>query len=472
MSDAAAKRVLVIDDEEALCRMVEAVLSDCGYAVTTHTRSFDAVEAFEPGRYDVVVTDVKMPGMDGLEVLQRLKEAEPGLPVIVITAHATVEMSIQALRKGAYDMVTKPFEPEELLYRVRNAIRQGELLAENKGLREELAGRGRFGSLVGEAPKLLAVLETARRVAARDTPVLVTGESGTGKELVAQALHAHSPRRDGKFVAINCGALPQSLLEGELFGTRRGAFTGADRDRKGLLEEADGGTLFLDEVGNLPPEVQRTLLRFLQEQEFYRVGDTRPTRVNVRIVSATNSDLRAAVQTGAFREDLYYRLNVVNLHLPPLRERPGDIPLLVARFVKELNERFGTRVRGFSAEAMQAASRFAWPGNVRQLRNVVEASLAVATGDVVDLPLLSQFIDAGAPGEVPPVSGGMDYSEAMERFEADYLQRLLAETGGSVEEAARLANINVATIYRKIKKHGLRKDERADSGTPPDTTVG
>jgi DNA-binding NtrC family response regulator len=456
------KRVLVIDDEEALCRMVEAVLTDAGYAVTTATRSYEAVEAFDPGRFDLVVTDVKMPGMDGLEVLQRVKAAAPTMPVIVITAHATVEMSIQALRKGAYDMVTKPFEPEELIYRIRNALRQSELIEENLGLRRELAGTVQFGRIWGDAPNLLAVLETARKVAGRDIPVLITGESGTGKELVAQAIHAHSPRRSREFVAINCGALPQSLLESELFGSRKGAFTGADRDRRGLLEAADGGTLFLDEVGNLPLDVQKTLLRFLQEQEFYRVGDTKPTRVNVRVLSATNRDLEAAVAEGSFREDLFYRLNVVNLRLPPLRERPGDIPLLVAQFVRQQNERFGTHVKGFTPDAMEAACRYPWPGNVRHLRNVVEASLAVTSGEYVDLPVLAQFVEVETEtpaGARAPAGNGGDYASSLARFESSYLEDLLKRTGGNVEEAAGLAGMNIATIYRKMKKHGLRKDE-------------
>ncbi|MEW6489477.1 MAG: sigma-54 dependent transcriptional regulator [Thermodesulfobacteriota bacterium] len=460
-----AKRILVIDDEEALCRMVDAILSDSGYEVTTRTRSTEAVEAFEAGRFDLLITDVKMPGMDGLEVLQRVKAADPSLPVIVVTAHATVEMSIAALRKGAYDMLTKPFEPEELLYRIRNALRQSELLEENRGLKEELAEKSRFGSIVGDSPRLLAVLETARKVAARDIPVLITGESGTGKELVAQAIHAHSPRRTGKFVAINCGALPHTLLESELFGSRKGAYTGADRDRKGLLETADGGTLFLDEVGTLPADVQKTLLRFLQEQEFYRVGDTRPTRVNVRVLSATNADLEADVREGRFREDLFYRLNVVNLHLPPLRERPGDIPLLIAHLLRELNARFDTRVKGFTPDAMEAASRHPWPGNVRQLRNVVEACLAVSSGEYVDLRVLAQFtgrdLAAGAPEEGAAGVEAADYAAALARFEVAYLRRLLRATGGSVEEAARLADMNMATIYRKIKKYGLRKEECA-----------
>ncbi len=455
-----AKRVLLIDDEQAMCRMIAAVLGDSGYEVEAYHRSFEAVEAYQTGRYDVVVSDIKMPGMSGLEVLQRIKAKEPQVPVIMITAHATVELSIQALRRGAYDMLTKPFEPEELLYRVRNALRQNELAEENRGLREELAGRGSFGAIVGS--DLLRVLETGRKVAGRDIPVLITGESGTGKELVAQAIHRDSPRRAGRFVAINCGAIPEALLESELFGHRKGAFTGADRDRTGLLEEANGGTLFLDEVGNLPMNVQKTLLRFLQEREFYRVGETRPTRVDVRLITATNADLAAAVAAGTFREDLLYRFKVVHLHLPPLRERPGDVPLLVAHFLKAQNERFGTRVKGFTPEAMEAVCRLDWPGNVRQLRNLVEAVCAVEPGDWAGLEVVAQF--AGASHLAPLVPGDaepLDYAAALARFETGYLVRLLQAVGGNVEEAARRSGMNLATVYRKMKRYGVQKPPAA-----------
>ncbi|HYR01926.1 MAG TPA: sigma-54 dependent transcriptional regulator, partial [Syntrophobacteria bacterium] len=339
MSD--KKRIMLIDNEEALCRMMEAVLLDNGYAVKAHTRSFEAVEAFKPGDWDLVVSDIKMPGMDGLEVLQRLKQKDPGIPVIMITAYATVEMSIQALRRGAYDMLTKPFEPEELLYRIKNALKHTQLLEENRELREELVGKFRFDNIIGASEGLKEILTKVEKIAIRDTSVLITGESGTGKELIAQAIHYNSLRKEKKFIAINCGALPESLLESELFGYKKGAFTGAKENRQGLLEAADGGTLFLDEVGNLPMNVQKTLLRFLQEQEFHRLGDTTPTRVDVRILSATNTELKDAVKTGAFREDLYYRLNVVNIHLPPLRERTADIPLLAAHFISLQNKKFG-----------------------------------------------------------------------------------------------------------------------------------
>ena len=452
------KRILLIDNEEGLCRLMEAVLCDSGYQVKAYTRSFEAMEEFVPKDYDLVVTDIKMPGMDGLEVLQRVKEQAPNLPVVMITAFATVEMSIQALRRGAYDMLTKPFEPEELLYRVKNALSHVELIEENRELRQELVGKFRFDNIIGASSELKVLLEKVEKVGVRDTSVLITGESGTGKELIAQAIHYNSPRKEHRFVAINCGALPESVLESELFGYKKGAFTGATENRQGLLEAANGGTLFLDEVGNLPMNVQKTLLRFLQEQEFLRIGDTRPTKVNVRILSATNTDLQAEVKSGSFREDLYYRLNVVNIHLPPLRQRADDIPLLAAHFIKQQNQKFATAVKGLSPEALAATCAYAWPGNIRQLRNVIEACLAMETSDTISLDTLAQFIELPADaGQGGTIDG--DYSEALARFERDYLKTLLQKTGGNIEAAAREAGMNMATIYRKLKRYDVRRDD-------------
>jgi DNA-binding NtrC family response regulator len=428
--------------------------------VTAFTRSFEAADTFQAGQWDLLVTDIKMPGMDGLELLQKVKQKDPSVPVIMVTAYATVEMSIQALRKGAYDMLTKPFEPEELLYRVKNALQHTRLIEENRELREELVGRFHFDNIIGASQGLKELLERVEKVAVRDTSVLITGESGTGKELIAQAIHYNSPRKDKKFVAINCGALPASLLESELFGYRKGAFTGAAENRRGLLETADGGTLFLDEVGNLPMTVQKTLLRFLQEQEFNRLGDPTPTKVDVRVLSATNSDLKIAVKGGEFREDLFYRLNVVNIHLPPLRERKDDIPLLAAHFISLQNSKFGTHIKGLAPDAHEAAVEYAWPGNIRQLRNVIEASLAMEVNDYITLPVLSQFIEV-APAEPggDAVADEGEYTKALTRFETDYIRGLLRKNHGNVEAAAKEAGTNMATIYRKIKKYDIKKDE-------------
>jgi len=450
----APKKIMVIDNEEGLCRMMEAVLLDDGYAVRSFTDPREALEFFRPQVWDLVISDIKMPGIDGLEVLRQIKEREADIPVIMITAFATVEMSIQALRRGAYDMLTKPFEPDELLFRVRNAISHNELREENAHLREELAEKFNFSAIIGTSSSLQKLLEKVEKVAVRDTSVLITGESGTGKELIAQAIHHNSARRNKRFVAINCGAIPESVLESELFGHKKGAFTGATVDREGLLQAADGGTLFLDEIGNLPLNVQKTLLRFLEEREFLRVGDSTAIKVDVRLLSATNSDLAAEVSAGTFREDLFYRLNVINLHLPPLRERRADIPLLAAYFIARQNAAFGTNILGLSDEARQAASDFDWPGNIRQLKNVIEACLTIETEERISLEVLSQFIKIDSHG-LP----GADYTEALANFEIDYLRQLLRETDGKVEEAAQKAGMNMATIYRKLKKYGLKKSD-------------
>ncbi|WP_321532966.1 sigma-54 dependent transcriptional regulator [uncultured Desulfuromonas sp.] len=454
------QRVLLIDNEEGLCRMMEAVLKDSGYQVKSYTRSFEAVEDFEAETYDLVISDIKMPGMDGLEVLQKIRSKDQRVPVIMITAYATVETSIQALRKGAYDMLTKPFEPEELLYRVKNALNHTLLAEENQELKKELSDKFSFDNIIGASSGLKSVLETVKKVAVRDTSVLITGESGTGKELIAQAIHHNSPRRNQRFMAINCGALPESVLESELFGYKKGAFTGAGSDRKGILETADGGTLFLDEIGNLPMNVQKTLLRFLQEQEFMRIGDTKPIKVDVRVISATNADLQEEMDEGRYREDLFYRLNVVNIHLPPLRERTTDLPLLAAHFIRQQNKKFGTSVQGLTPEAMQLLCAYEWPGNIRQMENVVEACMTLESADLISLSVLSQFITVDATNQTTPApTSSEDYAQALGEFETNYLINLLNATGGNVEEAARQASMNMATIYRKLKKYQIRKED-------------
>ena len=452
----ASQRIMLIDNEEGLCRMMEAILKDQGYTVKSFTRPVQAVAEFSAGDYDLIISDIKMPEMDGLEVLQHIRNRDPEVPVIMITAYATVEMSIQALRRGAYDMLTKPFEPDELTYRVKNALQHQELVVENRELREELSGQFSFDDIIGSSAAINAVLERVGKVAVRDTSVLITGESGTGKELVAQAIHHNSARKHHRFVAVNCGALPENILESELFGYRKGAFTGALEDRKGLLEAANGGTLFLDEVGNLPINMQKTLLRFLQEQEFRRLGETKPTKVDVRIISATNSDRAGELDDGTFREDLFYRLNVINLHLPPLRERQEDIPLLAAHFIRQQNDKFGTEFKGLTPEAMEAMRCYEWPGNIRQMRNVIEASMAISSGNYIGLPELSQLIKTD---KVTPTTEQSDYNSALSSFETEYLTSLLRKHAGNVEEAAAEAGMNMATIYRKLKKYGInRKD--------------
>ncbi|MBU4262686.1 MAG: sigma-54 dependent transcriptional regulator [Proteobacteria bacterium] len=448
------RRILVIDDEQAFCRMLDLVLKDNGYQVRIETNSARAVEQFQAGSADLVITDVKMPVLDGLGVLRGIKAKDAAVPVLMMTAHATVDMSIRALRDGAFDMLIKPFEPDELLHRVANALKQSDLIEENKELRQELA-QGQFPDIIGQDKELRAVLDTAHKLAQRDISVLISGESGTGKELVARAIHEHSRRQGQRFVAINCGALPETLLESELFGHRKGAFTGADQEKKGLLETADQGTLLLDEVGNLPIRVQKTLLRFLQEREFYRVGESQPTRVDVRILSATNADLKDQMEQGRFREDLYFRLAMVNLHLPALRQRRTDIPLLAQHFIEAQNDRFTSKVRGIAPQAMEILLQYEWPGNVRELLNVIDAGLAIESGEMLSAEVISRLLQIAEQKEsLPPTDA--DYSVALARFEQGYFANLLQQSAGNVETAAKKAGVNLATFYRKIKKYALR----------------
>ena len=404
----------------------------------------------------MVITDVKMPEMDGLEVLKTIKKEDEEIPVIMITGYATVEMSIHALRHGAFDLLTKPFEPEELMQRVRNGLRQSSLILENRQLRREIAAQEKFGGVIGKSPALLGVLDTARKIARRDIPVTIGGESGTGKELVARAIHEHSTRNKQPFVAINCGALPESLLESELFGYTKGAFTGANQDKKGLFEMADKGTLLLDEVGNLPMNVQKALLRFLQEKEFYRVGEARPTRVDVRVLASTNADLQKEMDEGRFREDLFYRLAVVQIRMPPLRERRTDIPLLATHFVEEMNNRFGTEVKGFTPEVCEVLINYDWPGNVRELKNVIEACLAIEQENLIGIDGLSRLMNMDVLNKAHSQSAHrLKYSDALEDFEQRYFTDLLRECRNNVELTAQKAQVNVATLYRKIKKYNL-----------------
>lgn len=448
------RRILVIDDDPAFCRMLDLILADNGYQVRIETNSVRAVERFTPLTADLVITDVKMPVLDGIGVLRGIKAKDDTVPVLMMTAHATVDMSIRALRAGAFDMLIKPFEPDELLHRVAIALKQSELIEENRELREELA-HGQFPHIIGQDKEFAAVLDTAGKLARRDISVLISGESGTGKELVARAIHDHSGRKDRRFVAINCGALPETLLESELFGHRKGAFTGAEQDKKGLLEEADQGTLLLDEVGNLPMRVQKTLLRFLQEREFYRVGESRPTRVDVRILSATNADLHEQMKQNRFRDDLYFRLAMINLHLPSLRQRRTDIPLLAHHFLEEQNRRFASKVRTISPGAMEILFHYDWPGNIRELKNVIDAGLAIESGETLSAGVLAGLLRLPDLHEDHHRNDD-DYSTALAQFEKGYFASLLDQSGGKVETAARKAGVNLATFYRKIKKYGLR----------------
>lgn len=449
--------IMVIDNDVGMCTLIDAILTDNGYSVVTFNSPYKAVAEIKNSNYSLVITDVKMPGMDGIQVLEHIKRFNKTIPVILITAHATLDISIQALRQGADDMILKPFEAGELLLRVNNVLKNNALYKENIKLKEELRGRFRFENIIGISKSICNVMEKVKKIAPSDIPVLIIGESGTGKELIAQAIHYNSSRKDKPFIALNCGALPQNLIESELFGYKKGAFTGATEDKIGLIETAHEGTLFLDEVGNLSMDAQRGLLRFLQEKELRRIGDHRNISVDVRIISATNLDLQTAIKEGKFRDDLYYRLNGVTINLPPLRERVDDIPLLASYFISMLNKKFNKNCAGFTPEAIEALKSFNWPGNIRQLKNVIEAAYILSDAKYIDIDIIEQFIDIQIKETEDSEFG--EYYTALSKFEKDYFQSLLQKTKGNIDEAAKRAGVNLATLYRKIKKYGLKKVE-------------
>ena len=439
-AEVAAPRLLLVDDDTSLLRLLTLRLEANGYEVATATSGEGALEAMAEARPELVITDLRMEGMDGMALFRLLRERHPGLPVLILTAHGSIPEAVEATREGVFGFLGKPFDADELLTEIQRALSLG---GERRPEAAEWCSRIRTRS-----PAMQAVLDRAGQVAATEAGVFIRGASGTGKELLARAIHDASPRSQGPFVAVNTAAMPEGLLESELFGHRKGAFTGAERDHTGLFREADGGTLFLDEVGDMPPGLQVKLLRVLQERRVRPVGGTQDIPVDVRIIAATHRDLEAAVAAGDFREDLFYRLNVVSLTLPPLSERREDIPLLAETFLEELAARYGRELTGFAPEALATLSEAPWPGNVRQLYNVVEQVVALATTPLVPDSLVREALDSAA-APMPTLA------EARRAFERDYLERLLTITAGQVRRAAELAGRNRTEFYRLLSRHGL-----------------
>ena len=438
MTDAAAAaRLLLVDDDPSLLRLLNLRLEAAGYSVDTAETAESALARVEAAPPDVVITDLKMDGMDGLGLLDELQRRQPGLPVLLLTAHGTIPDAVQATQGGAVAFLTKPVDREELLREIGRALSVSASAAVPEDWRADIVTR---------SPRMEELLDQARRVAQTTTSVLIEGESGTGKELLARAIHRASPRREEPFVAINCGAMPEGLLESELMGHEKGAFTGAQQANPGLIRTADGGTLFLDEIGDMPLALQVKLLRVLQERRVRPVGGTRDFPVDVRVVSATHRDLARAIDEGSFREDLFYRLNVIQLRIPPLSERREDIPLLLNRRLRALAERDGTRPRVYSPEAMELMVAAPWPGNVRQLDNAVEQHVALAPGTVITAEQVRQSLGHRA-SSFPSVA------EARAAFTRDYLVRLLKLTEGNVSEAARLAQRNRSEFYKLLSRH-------------------
>jgi two-component system response regulator GlrR len=447
----AGERILVVDDDHGLLTLMKMRLEAVGYKAITAEGAEQALSREQDEPCDVAIVDLKLPGISGIALLEQLLRQHPHLPVLILTAHGSIASAVEATKKGAYDYLTKPFDPKDLLHRLEKALEVRRLRGEVENLRTLVQERYGPGRIIAASAKMQYVLRQVAQVAVTDSTLCLYGESGTGKELIGKSVHAMSRRARGPFVAINCGAIPEGLLENELFGHVKGAYTGADHPHRGLLRQADGGTLFLDEIAELPLALQVKLLRVLQEQEFYPLGAEQPTRADFRLIAATNQDLWKAVCNGRFREDLYYRIHVIPVILPPLRERQEDIPLLAHHFLQHFTHVVRKSVKAFSPEAMELLMAYHWPGNVRELANVVERAVVLATEDFItpDLILLGQ-----QPSR-PLKSTLMGYTEARAVFERAYLVQLLTTTRGNVPRAAELSGRHRAEIYRLLRKYGL-----------------
>jgi DNA-binding NtrC family response regulator len=448
-------RILVVDDEEIVRESLGGWLGKDGYTIETCSDGASAVQRIKDERWSILVVDLKMPGTDGLQVLEEAKRHQPDLAVVIMTAYATVDTAVAAMKAGAYDYLVKPFDPEELSLMMQKIVSQQTLVRENVVLRQALKQEYRFRDLLSKSRAMQSIFDLALTAARSNSTILVLGESGSGKEVLARAIHAESPRAERAFVAVSCAALTETLLESELFGHEKGAFTGAIARRKGKFEAADGGTLFLDEVGDIGPKLQLDLLRVLEERRFHRVGGNEPIEVDVRFIAATNRDLRKAAADGKFREDLFYRLNVIPILIPPLRQRREDIPLLVESFVERLGVEMKKRLDGVSPDAMNALMAHDWPGNVRELRNALERGAVVAVGPVI------QLADLGLPGrpDAPPRAGAL---ESLEEVEKRHVAAVLAHSGGNVSQSARILGIDRVTLYNKMRKYGIRRDGEDD----------
>jgi two-component system, NtrC family, response regulator AtoC len=482
------RRVLIVDDEQNLRHMLQTLLKREGYEPVGVASVDGALLELSDRPYDIVITDLRMPGKSGMELVDELRRRNIQTTVVVMTAYGSRDIAIEAMKHGAYDYISKPFEADELVLLLRKAEERERLFRENQTLHRQIRAGGQepeagLGDLVARSSQMLDLFRTVRKIAEFKTTVLIDGESGTGKELVARAIHRLSPRSSGPFIAVNCGAIPDTLLESELFGHRKGAFTDANRDRKGLFEEASGGTLFLDEIGELPLALQVKLLRVLQEGEVRRLGDSQDMKIDVRVVAATARDLSAEVGRGTFREDLFYRLNVFALHLPALRERREDIPLLVDHFLGRMNARMGLAIASASAEALRALVAYDWPGNVRELENCIERAIVLCEGPQITLDALPERLRRSesivtSPEQGAEEDGDLSIKRASRRSEEALIRRALQKTQGNRTRAAELLEISHRALLYKIKEYGItvgRDPSGPDASaslTPPPVTPG
>jgi DNA-binding NtrC family response regulator len=464
--------ILVIDDEEIMREILEALLTREGYEVRLASNAAEGLELARSLPFDAAIVDMMMPGMDGISTLEELKKTDDDLPVLMITAFASVENAIKAMKRGAFDYITKPFKNDEVLVVLRNALAQRTLVAENRALRQNLQARAnRFGEIIGRSSPMRQVFDLIIQAAPSRTTILISGESGTGKELVARALHQNSTRADRAFVTVNSGNLPPDLLESNLFGHVKGAFTGAVYPKKGLFELADKGTIFFDEIGNIPLETQAKLLRVIQEREFMRLGGVDTIKVDVRIIAATNVDLQKMVAEGRFREDLYYRLHVISVQLPPLRDRRDDVPLLVQHFLEKYGEENNKKSLEITPDALDLLMEYEWPGNVRELENVIERAVVLSNGPRLDAELVPENVRSSKRFQMPQFivpPEGISFRDVITDFEKRLIESTLEAAGGVQKRAAELLHIKPTTLNEMIKRHDIRPRKKRNPIAGPD----
>ncbi|OFZ31244.1 MAG: Fis family transcriptional regulator [Bdellovibrionales bacterium RIFCSPHIGHO2_01_FULL_40_29] len=454
-------RILVVDDEESIREFLEIMLKKEGYEVTTAEDGQKAQEVLTKKSFDMVISDMQMPHVTGIELLKYVKDNYPDIVFMMITAFGTTETAVEAMKMGAYDYVTKPFKIDEVRMNIQNALRSKNLETEVRVLKKELVKEYSFQNMVGNSPPMHAIFDLIKRVSQSPTNVMITGESGTGKEVVAKAIHYNGPLKDKPFVTINCGAIPENLMESEMFGHKKGSFTGAISDKVGLFEVADSGTLFLDEVGELPLSIQVKLLRAIQERIIRRVGATEDMKVDVRIIAATNRNLEDMVAKGTFRQDLYYRLNVINIRTPSLRERPEDIPLLAAHFLKKYNEKLNKSIATISNEAMDILKKYNYPGNVRELENMIERTVALEAGATVLPESLPPMVNTpsgrkmASSNEIDVGEDGLDLDKVVGQIEKELLVKAIHAAGGVKKKAAKLLKISFRSMRYRIEKYNL-----------------
>jgi two-component system response regulator AtoC len=458
--------VLIIDDDESLRTAIKRNLETEGYHAEEQSSALEGLALLAQKPVDIVLCDMRMPEVDGLEFIERCRLVDPDVTIVLMTGFGSHELALEALKRGAYDYIDKPFSQDELVLILKKIEEREKLKKENQKLKSEVEGQYNFSNIVSQSRSMLSVFDTVKRLAQFNTTVLVTGESGTGKELLAKAIHHNSPRKTQPFVAINCGAIPENLMESELFGHAKGSFTDAVKDKRGLFEEADGGTLFLDEIGELPVHLQVKLLRALQEQEIRRVGDEQTIPINVRVIAATLRDLEKDVQEGRFRDDLYYRLNVVSINIPPLRERSEDVTLLSAHFMKKQSKRLGIHPKEIGTDVQRCLLAYQWPGNVRELENCIERCLVLSDGESVDITTLPTHILAHAGEEVAGNAGflldddNLSIKHHTKTLEVELIRRALTKTEGNRTHAAKILEISHRALLYKLKNYGLSDFEK------------